>query len=188
LLKHEVALCKRSSGSGRFRWLEFIDVEKLPDYVPQFDVANCSGQIIKTIYCKLEFPSGVAVEELNRYGKARLKLKTKIPIYVEKMLVAHDLMEEYQALVEHLANDGVSTRLKFWNIKKLRAVLEVHRYKFQAKGMDVFLSHKQEWVSHGQHGGHMEYFRWLEFVDRDEQPNYHPQRDVESNEEKCAVM
>ena len=62
----KVALCKRKSGQGSYRWLEFIDVEKLDgSYVPQYDVSNFSGQIIKTCFTKLEFPNGVAVEELK---------------------------------------------------------------------------------------------------------------------------
>lgn len=39
----KVALCKRKSGSGTFRWLEFIDVTVADGYVPQYDVANLSG-------------------------------------------------------------------------------------------------------------------------------------------------
>lgn len=62
----KAALCKRKSGKGTFRWLEFIDVERAGgSYVPQYDVANRSGQVIKTVYCKLQFPNGVAVEELK---------------------------------------------------------------------------------------------------------------------------
>ena len=34
-------------------------------YAPQFDVSNFSGQVIKTVYKKLQFPNGVAVEELK---------------------------------------------------------------------------------------------------------------------------
>ena len=64
----KIAFCKRKSGSkvGSYRWLEFIDVEALDEpYAPQFDVSNFSGQIIKTVYMKLQFPNGVAVEELK---------------------------------------------------------------------------------------------------------------------------
>ena len=49
----KVVLCRRKSGSGTLRWLEFIDIERAPDYVPQYDVSNFSGQTIKTIYCTL---------------------------------------------------------------------------------------------------------------------------------------
>lgn len=66
--------------------------------------------------------------------------------------------------------------------------MEVYRPMFADKGVDVFVCHKQEYVSHGQHGGHMEYFRWIEFVDRAEQPSYAPQRDAEAKDEACAVM
>lgn len=99
----KVALCKRKSGSGSKRWLEFIDVDEVPTYVPQFDVSNLSGQKIKTMYTTLEFPSGVAVEELKRWGKARSRLQEKCPIYVQKLLESKGLEEEYNALVEDVA-------------------------------------------------------------------------------------
>eukprot|EP00567_Pseudictyota_dubia_P009469 CAMPEP_0197441050 /NCGR_PEP_ID=MMETSP1175-20131217/7413_1 /TAXON_ID=1003142 /ORGANISM="Triceratium dubium, Strain CCMP147" /LENGTH=281 /DNA_ID=CAMNT_0042971273 /DNA_START=38 /DNA_END=883 /DNA_ORIENTATION=+ len=183
----KVALCKRKSGSGTFRWLEFIDVEKNPSYVPQYDVSNFSGQVIKTCYTKIEFPNGVAVEELNRYVKARKTLKEKCPVFVEKMMTDKGLMEEYEALVDDLisANCG---KVETWNLKNLNEVRKAHEYKFEKKGVSIFVCHKEEWISHGQHGGHMEYFRWLEFVDREEQPNYTPQRDVETKDVKCVIM
>lgn len=31
----KVALCKRKSANGTYRWLEFVDLEVAPDYVPQ---------------------------------------------------------------------------------------------------------------------------------------------------------
>jgi len=101
----KVALCKRSSGSGTNRWLEFIDVEAVGDYVPQYDIANFSGQIIKTVYHKLKFPNGVAVEELKNWG-GRKKLKEKIPIYVEKILEKKGLMEEYNQMIDHVIEAG----------------------------------------------------------------------------------
>jgi hypothetical protein len=63
----KVALCKRRSHHGTYRWLEFIDVDTLlvERYVPQYDVANLSGQIIQTACTKLKFPNGVAVEQLK---------------------------------------------------------------------------------------------------------------------------
>ena len=52
----KVAFCTRKSFNGTRRWLEFIDVEKLGgSYVPQFDVDNLSGQVIRTFYTKLTF-------------------------------------------------------------------------------------------------------------------------------------
>ena len=185
----KVALCKRSSGKGTFRWLEFIDVEKLEEpYVPQYDVSNMSGQIIKTVYTKLEFPNGVAVEELKQWG-GRKKLKEKIPVHVETMLNKKDLMAEYTQMVDHVLESGVSKNMKNWNMEKLKAIMDEYKPKFAAKGVDVFVSHKQEYVSHGQYGGHYEYFRWIEYVDRELQPTYQPQRSAEEKDEKgCSIM
>ena len=184
-----VALCKRKSGDGNFRWLEFIDIDLLGDtYIPQYDVSNFSGQVIKTCYTKLEFPNGVAVEELKQYGKARNRLREKIPAHVESLLKKKDLMEEYQALVDHCAEAGIGQKFKNWNIDKLKEIIKAHAELFEKKGVSVFVSHKQEYISHGQYGGHTEFYRWIEFVDREQQPNYHPQRDADSKSEKCVIL
>jgi len=184
----KVALCRRKSGSGTFRWLEFIDTEVVPDYVPQYDVANLSGQVIKTVYTTLEFPYGVAAEELKQWG-GRKKLRDKIPIYVEKMMTEKGTMEEYEMLVQACVNEGVGARMKNWKLSKLNEVMAEYKPKFEAKGIAVFVCHKQEYVSHGPYGGHNEHFRWIEFVDRELQPNYFPQRDAVNKEEKdCTIM
>lgn len=184
----KVALCKRSSGKGSYRWLEFIDVEALEEpYVPQFDVSNLSGQIIKTMYCKLEFPNGVAVEELKQW-KGRKRLKENIPIHLEKLLEKNDLMSEYNQLIDHVLESGVSSNMKNWQTEKLKIILEEYRPMFAAKGVDVFVSHKQEYISHGQYGGHVEYYRWIEYVDREVQPTYQPQRDADKRDEQCTIM
>jgi hypothetical protein len=185
----KVALCKRTSGCGTYRWLEFIDVEALDGiYVPQFDVANLSGQIIKTCYTKIEFPNGVAVEELKQWG-GRKKLKEKIPIHVERMLEKHDLLKEYNQMIDHVIESGVGANSKMWNIEKLKQIMDEYKPMFADKGVDIFVSQKQEWISYGQYGGHNEHFRWIEYVDRSVQPNYHPQRDAETKDEQgCAIM
>ena len=183
----KICLCKRSSGSGTFRWLEFIPVDEVDNYVPQYDLSNLSGQVIKTVYTTIEFPNGVAVEELRRYGQARKKLHEKVPIYVEEMMKKKDLVEEYNALVDHIIEAGPGNWQK-WNTEKVNEIAKAHTPKFEAKGVDLYISHKQEYVSHGQYGGHHEMFRWIEFVDREEQPNYEPQRGVDNKEEKCSIM
>jgi len=179
----KICFCKRKSGiiAGSFRWLEFIDVEALDEpYNPQFNVSNFSGQVIKTIYKKLQFPNGVAVEELKLWG-GRKKLKENIPIHVENLLKKKDLMSEYSRLVDHIVEAGIGyNMLKKWKNANLTAVLKEYKPMFFAKGVDIFFSQKREWVSHGT-GGHYRYFRWIEFVDREEQPSYYPQYDFETN-------
>jgi len=183
----QVAYCKRSD---KHLWLEFIDVAALESpYVPQFDVANMSGQVIKTMYNKYTFPDGVAVEELQRYGKnKRQKLKEQAPVYVTELMEAKDCVDEYQTLVEHVSECGVGKRFKDWNIKKLLEIAEAHQEKFEQKGVKVYVCIKREFVSHGQYGGHHEYFRWLEFVDMEKQPSYVPQRDASEKDKDCVVM
>ncbi|KAL3907556.1 MAG: hypothetical protein SGARI_003482 [Bacillariaceae sp.] len=183
----KVVYCKRKSGKGTYRWFEFIDKEALEKpYVPQYDVSNLSGQIIKTIYTKIEFPNGVAAEKLKQWKKN--DLKEKCPIYVETMLKDHDLMAEYDQMVDHVMESGSGEKTGMWNIEKLKDILNEYKPMFAKKGIDLFICHKQEYVSHGQHGGHNEYYRWIEFVDRSKQPSYQPQRDAEEKDEKCTIM
>lgn len=180
-------LCKRKSQNGTYRWLEFIDIDTLKGkYVPQFDVSNLSGQVIKTAYTKLQFPNGVAVEELKEW-KGRKRLKEKVPIYVLKMMECHNLTMEYEQMIDHVIEAGVSSNCKNWKIDKLKAVLEVYKPMFHEKGVDIFVCQKDEYISHGQYGGHMEHFRWIEYVDRSEQPNYYPQRSADVKKE-CIIL
>ena len=89
-----------------------------------------------------------------------------------------DLMKEYDSLMDVCAKEGVQSRFRNFKTDKLKAVVDRHSRSFEQKGVALFLSHKSEYVSHGKYGGHYEYFRWLEFVDRSLQPNYFPQRDA----------
>jgi hypothetical protein len=158
-----VALCKRKSGSGTYRWLEFIDMEELGhNYVPQYDVSNRSGQVIKTVYSKLEFPNGVAVEEFKEWN-GRQELKEETATHVEKMLQEHNLLAEYNQLIDHCIEAGIDRKMKNWNTRKLLQIQQTYRPIFATKGVDLFVGHKVEYVSHGQYGGHNVHFRWIEF-------------------------
>ena len=181
----KTALCKYKSAHGTKRWIEFIDTELAPQYMPQYDVTDRSGQVIRTVYNRIKFPHGVAVEELHQWG-GRKQLKDTIPPAVENLMLQKDTMREYSQLVDACVQHGVGQKFKCWNTKKLKQVMDEYRPLFAAKGVAVFLSLKQEWVSHGQYGGHMEHFRWIEFVDRSVQPNYYPQRDADTKQE-CVV-
>jgi len=183
----KVALCIRSSGKN-VRWLEFIDVDEVGNYVPQFDLGNMSGQYIRTAHTKLQFPNGVAVEELKQWG-GRDKLKEKLPYEVEKLLKKHNLMDEYHELVSDFVKScGGKYSFKNWDIEKLKMLVDKYDETFGEKGIDLFVSHKQEYIQHGSSGGHTEHYRWIEFVDRNKQPNYIPQRDANENDEACSIM
>mmetsp|Transcript_44705 Transcript_44705/g.49890 ORF Transcript_44705/g.49890 Transcript_44705/m.49890 type:complete len:352 (-) Transcript_44705:121-1176(-) len=187
----KVALCIRNSKDfTSVRWLEFIDVEEVGNYVPQFDLGNMSGQYIRTAHTKLQFPNGVAVEELKQWG-GRDKLKEKLPYEVEKLLKKHNLMDEYHELVSDFVKlaCGGKTSLKNWDIDKLKMLVDKYDETFGEKGIDLYVSHKQEYISHGASGGHTEHYRWIEFVDRNEQPNYIPQRNAHEHDElACSIM
>ena len=181
----KVVLCRRKSASQTRRWLEFIDIAMAHGYVPQYDVSNFSGQVIKTAYCTLEFPHGVVAEELNRYGPVNKKLKEKMPILIEEMMAEKGLMKQYDALVDAFvaADKG---RLSKWNMGEVNAVVQKHAPEFEAKGVSIFFCHKREYINHGNHG-YDKYFRWIEFVDRKEQPNYYPQHDEKQQQHYCVI-
>ena len=102
-------------------------------------------------------------------------------------------MAEYDQFVDHVVEAGVgSNKMKMWNATNLKAISNEYKPMFAAKGVDIFFSHKQEYISHGK-SGHYEYYRWIEFVDREEQPSYHPQYDAETKKQKgfgdgCSIM
>jgi len=186
----KVALCKRSSRRHKYRWLEFIHIDVAKGYVSQYDVSNMSNQIIYTVFTKLRFPNGVAVLELKQKLGRKDKLRNKIPGQVEKMMRKKNLMAEYDSLVESCIVDGVGRTFQRWNIDKLKRVIAEYRPIFAEKGVDLYICHKQEDVQHAE-GGHTEFFRWVEFVDVELQPNYSPQRDAYTKKEgppTCAIM
>ena len=182
-----VVLCKRKSSSGTYVWFEFIDTDSASNYVPQYDVSNFSDQIIKTVYTTLKFPNGVAVQEMKQWG-SREKLKEQTPPEVHSMLSKKGLMSEYETLVGHIVDAHPNGSWRKWNTEKVNEIMHAYRPLFEEKGVSIFVSHKQEYVSHGQSGGHMEHYRWLEFVDRKLQPNYEPQRSADDKKEKCSIQ
>lgn len=183
----KVALCKRKSGRGTFRWLEFIDVDKLGNkYVPQYDTANLSDQIIKTWYNELEFPNGVAVKELEKRSFNKKGSKDGIPPHLETLLKKKNLFIEYDELVEDLVNANKSLKFSNWDTDACKNVIKAHSLQFEKKGVSIFLSCKRETISTGN-SIITDIFRWIEFVDRDEQPNYLPQRNAEKRKHSCRI-
>jgi hypothetical protein len=183
----KVVLCKRVSGAGSILWLEFIDTNANPSYVPQYDVTNLSDQEIKTLYTKLQFPNGVAIEFMNSWS-SRKALKEDIPPQVEEMMKRKGLTSEYEILVDQIAeaHKGDFSKLQ---LEKINEIVHTYSPKFESKGVSLFVSHKEEYYSYGQYGTNQETYRWLEFVDRDVQPNYHPQRNADSKpEDKCSIQ
>jgi len=181
----KVILCERLSDKVVLRWLEFIDRDSVEGYVSQYDVGNFSKQIIKTRLSKLKFPNGVAVEEFaetDQSMQARQKLKVQMPPAVREMMEQRELMEEYTSLVDAFSRFCMG-KYSQWDTEKIRQVALVHTPKFEAKGVTVFISHKQELVRTPKPGDEFssEFFelRWIEFVDRARQPNYYAQRGIQ---------
>ena len=185
----KICFCKTTvaGDAGSYRWLEFVDVEALEEpYVSQFNVSNYSGQVIKTAYRHIQFPNGVAAEGLAQFG-GRKKLKDKIPIEVGNLLKKKDLMSEYEKLVDALVEGGRGDNRRKWSNVSCRKIVGEHKAAFSAKGVDIFFSWKNEYVDKA-----VMHFRWIEFVDRAEQPNYQSQYDstnkIRTCDSACSIM
>lgn len=180
-----VTLNKRESAGGTHRWLEFIDRTKMPDYVSMYDISNMGGTEVKTMFTTLHFPLGVYVEQLKNWN-GRQELKDKIPPELAEFLQEKNARDDYDAMVDAVCATGAG----FWKnfeAKKVLPIVQEYRPKFEAKGIKVFLSVKQEHHWNGVNQS-IVYFRWLEFVDMAKQPNYQPQRDAEvKDEDKCVI-
>lgn len=182
-----ICFCKSTvAADGSYRWLEFVDVNALEKpYVSQFDVSNYGGQVIKTAYRHIQFPNGVAAEGLAQFG-GRKKLKDKIPIEVENLLKKKDLMSEYEKLVDALVEGGRGDNRRKWSNVSCRKIVGEHKAAFSAKGVDIFFSWKNEYVNKA-----VLHFRWIEFVDKVEQPNYQSQYDSTNKVrtgDGCSIM
>jgi len=56
----------------------------------------------------------------HKQWSGRKKLKERVPIYVENMLKNHDLMSEYEQMVDHVVEAGTGSNSKMWNMNKLK--------------------------------------------------------------------
>ena len=170
-----VALCKLRPDSGNtFRWMEFVDATARSQcpfgkYVPQYDMANV-GQELETAEATLQFPKGVAVEALMD----DMELVLKTPPEVNDMMVRKGCMDLYHALEDCLVSSGMGDKAG-WSEATMKHATEVLVPQLEAKGISVYLSAKRE---PGDNGGNQSFY-WMEFVDRDLQPNYRAQRGMD---------
>eukprot|EP00977_Amphora_coffeiformis_P028362 scaffold34938_cov261-Amphora_coffeaeformis.AAC.1 len=186
----QVGLCKKTSASGTFLWFEFVDMNVVPGYASLYHVSPTSSsncQQIRTRYNKLTFPRGVVVTEIMRGSKALLHVKnsqrnkTLCPVAVRTMLLhKHEgLLEVYHSLLDALSQLMGAAGGKGWNSHNLEQLLVAQDFlpRFAQHNVHVFSSYTKEFVMHVQYGGTQEVFRWIEFVDRDVQPDYEPRCD-----------
>ncbi|KAL7526742.1 hypothetical protein ACHAWF_001895, partial [Thalassiosira exigua] len=113
----------------------------------------------------------------------RKKLQNKIPTHVEDILKKKDLMSEYEQLVNHLVELGLGNNRRKWDSTSVQAIVKEHQPAFSAKGIDIYFSRNNDYVDKA-----VLHFRWIEFVDREEQPTYHPQYDAETKRRDCFTI
>jgi hypothetical protein len=75
---------------------------------------------------------------------------------VQKLIEEKDLQAEYNKFVDDCVANDVGGKWENWSVEKVKTIGETHSVKFEAKGVSLFISEKQEWISHGQYGGHNE--------------------------------
>ncbi|KAL7506483.1 hypothetical protein ACHAXN_004530 [Cyclotella atomus] len=99
---------------------------------------------------------------------------------------SHNLTRENNQMIDRVVEAGVGPNLNNWQIGKLKAVLEVYKPMFHDKGVDIFICPKDEYVYYGEYGD-VEHYRWIEYVDREVQPNYYPQRSADIKKD-CVIL
>ncbi|CAB9520957.1 expressed unknown protein [Seminavis robusta] len=174
----KVVLCKIKPDSGNsLRWFEFIDINEQPGWVPQFDVLSLDGgTVLATNTNSLSFPKGVAVEAIMD----RKHVMERVPPPVKAMMENKGCMDLYMAMIAILcecagSGDEIDAT---WSKTHMSDITQTIGPKFQAKGVSLFLSVLEEDVN--ENGQQVKKpFMWVEFVDREMQPNYTAQRGIE---------
>ncbi|CAB9511432.1 expressed unknown protein [Seminavis robusta] len=186
----KVVVCVADYRCNLYRWIEFVDSGAIT-YISPYNFKNTAGPKLKTALSTIKFQKGVAVEEFRQalFGK-RGRLVKQTPKHVEIMIREKGLQEEYERLIQDCIHEGVGGFLGRWDIGKLREVIQHYRPLFQDKGVALFLCHTQEHVPSVEGGERIEYFRWMEFVDRNKLPHYRPEHNGEYRHEDpgCAIL
>lgn len=171
----KVYACERRSEMRRHAWIEFVDVDDAQIYVPQYDVTSLTSKCIEVPYFMIRFPRGVYIEQLKQRDP-REQLRNETPEDVYRLLVDKILVREYADLVDACLATEYTLGAR-WNPAKLAPVVAEHRPNFVIKGVDLHLSYKVTSSQSNLHPSNRLHV-WLEFIDRDLQPNYVPQRAV----------
>merc|ERR1712137_932118 len=103
---------------------------------------------------KVEMPGGVVAHQLPSGFKKQERFLGETP---RKL---HALNEEKGTIELY---DGLKSF--GWHSKALSEVVARFQPAFNEKGVGLHFNRVRWYVSHGQHGGHMEYRFWLEFAD-----------------------
>eukprot|EP00977_Amphora_coffeiformis_P029906 scaffold43457_cov252-Amphora_coffeaeformis.AAC.2 len=183
-----VLLCEgvgRERGQRSF-WLEYVNVEEMPDYSSPYDVTysnSSSGRGVwgedQKYYVSVmggihKVPKGVVIQELN----GAKKLTDACPPNVQDLLDRKELTPTYDCFIDTLVKTR-STRdwAHSWRSKKIAAVLETFQNDFNRHGVNVAMCKLQP--DSGTP------YRWFEFIDMEVAGRYIPQYDVSNvNEEE----
>ncbi|CAB9514395.1 expressed unknown protein [Seminavis robusta] len=161
----KVVLCELQISKSSYLWLEYIDLGVNDHYVPPYNVANQSStQEIKTHSSQLKFPNGVAIEQ---FGYGHKQLEEQASPDLAALLKERGLMTEYNKMVDQC--NEFAFRRGYGDVRKLRVIVLQYQAAFAAEGIDIFICQKKETVVCKTC-----IFRWLEFVDRSQQPDYRP--------------
>lgn len=111
-------------------------------------------------------PHGVAVEELdNRFGAN--KLRDECPPDLVALLRKHGLFDVYDKMVQSIVQESKTRRwLGKWNDTEFQHILDQFREDFAEKGVNLAYCKRSSAGSS---------YRWVEFIDVQEAPDYVPQ-------------
>lgn len=123
------------------------------------------GVAVTGMYWKrIEMPTGVVAHQLPSGLKKQERFLAETPSRLKSLNEEKGTTALYEALKSSMVEDD---GLKWfgWHSKALSDVVSRFQKSFNEKGIGLHFNRVRWYVSHGQHGGHMEYRYWLEFVD-----------------------
>merc|ERR1712226_292787 len=109
-------------------------------------------------------PGGVVAHQLPSGFKKQERFLGETPRKLHALNEEKGTIELYEALKSSMVEDD---GLKWfgWHSKALSEVVARIQPAFNEKGIGHHFNRVRWYVSHGQHGGHVEHRYWLEFVD-----------------------
>jgi len=113
---------------------------------------------------RIEMPEGVVAHQLPNGFHKKDRFLGETPRKLKALNEERGTTELYDALKSSMVEDG-GLDLWGWHSRAINEVISRFQSAFNEKGIGLHFNRVRWYVSHGQHGGHVEYRYWLEFAD-----------------------
>lgn len=163
----DVVVCSRKS----LKWLEFIDEDSNPDYVPEMAISDHRRESVSRRH-SVENLRRMAVEDLVVDGV--VKLGSECPALVQELLEKKGLMDVYPQLDECVDKaKGMRNFVDIWRLTAAEvvefAILTEMQSKMKDKGVKLILCESIGSEARSQ---------WIEFIDLENDPDYSSPYDI----------